>query len=481
MYVGQRTLQRREQRHAWVCSVNTLSGLFWRTSIRAFMDWGAEEWSVGYAASAKSRKLINAKSRRVAEEGSPCSRAGEASDCPVVAEEATLPPLLRSAWEEAQLQPANITLHDARETATRFHWPMPRQEWVEVDGTTIAQPAADALDRQGKPPYLLILDLGFSALFAQLTEEMTRTTDNRWGKIGRFLLLFSPLFHIWLVFNRTFNRFDAEDVSFELFVMVILGSVLGLVSFTTSVFFSEDTVGAERPFVEPFVASFMCARILIVSLDVYISYHVAAARPQLKQDLVALTACAIPVACMVPLHDGFGHSPTEENLFMLSLLFFSTWPFELALSFMWSAFLRRRGIQRKKIYPVPLSIPYTETRLERVIVIAIGSWVTTINFNSILASQQSADVWPQSRVMAAAGCAIVTVPWAAFLIKVQVCACGQICLSKRKRCHTLHPSVACAACGSTLTCRIISSKAVAMFTRCESAAGGGSSGYICTC
>ena len=93
---------------------------------------------------------------------------------------------------------------------------MQRQRWlVQTDGKRVNSAAGT---KRGMPPYLLIMDLAFSALFILCSEVLYLGLDGVW----RFFMLFLPLFWHWAVIVARLNMCDAEDICSDVYVLLIM-------------------------------------------------------------------------------------------------------------------------------------------------------------------------------------------------------------------------------------------------------------------
>ena len=209
--------------------------------------------------------------------------------------------------------------HDIRQTAARFRWPVQRQQWVVTDdgGTTRRHNSADA-QKRGVPPYLLIMDLVFAAIFTATSQVMYLGH----GGVALFFALFLPQMWLWMLTNYRYNGFDAEDISFELVNVLLMVGVMGLATNLKGCFCSlmtredswflsysnssstfapvysqmvdERCEGAnEVEHVEGevcalFFVTYAGVRLLLGALSLYVAYHVRRARALLWRELLVL-------------------------------------------------------------------------------------------------------------------------------------------------------------------------------------------------
>ena len=136
--------------------------------------------------------------------------------------------LTASPPRRLQLQPSSLQSEteraydpsDCRETAARFRFPVQRQFWELRDDGTRAN-SADG-DARGMPPYILVMDLVFSAVFAR-SAQLTRLGLH--GVLA-FFQVYVPISWLWMLANNRFNLFDPEDLSFEVFNLLLMAGAM---------------------------------------------------------------------------------------------------------------------------------------------------------------------------------------------------------------------------------------------------------------
>ena len=335
--------------------------------------------------------------------------------------------------------------HDVRETLARLGVPVPRQRWFDEGGQRYN--SAD-FEPRGMPPYLLVFDLIFAALF-----RLTATTIRSDGLDGvyAFFLLFLPFAWIWASIVRVLNACDPEDASFEVYLLAVACLVMYLVyrfdlCFTSKDFEPGDTLYHECVDV---VIAHTLLRFVVTALHVYTGYFVATLRTHAAGSVTSFVASIPLVVGMGVLlrrpHDG-------DSVLKLEVLIFCTLLLEVPFFFI-VGFVRRKpavwqrllaiarwlsccatGSNQAVVPRVPLSIPYFEARYERLTIIAIGSILANAVVGIPVSSRENLSngeafgcarresetlSWPQEIRRVAPRCRYwVGVPWQAFLIKV---------------------------------------------------------------
>ena len=382
--------------------------------------------------------------------------------------------------------------HDSRETSARFRYPCQRNVWVDrPDGTRVN--SADT-EKRGMPPYLLVMDL----VFAALSGLCARAID-LYGLAGvpRFFLLFFSVSWSWVLVTNRFNCFDPEDVSFELFMVLVMvlktsialslsgcfladeppyfqpppmdtacqnaslaqlsahaqlcaGALPGGVAATTSAAPScaallsganlsagcaleaeerswKANMQTQSMWIDggsvcfDFVLSQGLLRLLLLVLHCYIAYHVQAARrPVLRRD-ASVVALWLAMVVATPWIVGDAEAATLSSMYRLEGLLCALSIFDVvwcAGSLLDNGALPQplRGACEAgrcvgaKISSIPISIPYAESRYERIVVIGIGNIVATSVSKSVAAG---GDLGPGSAWAVCFG-----VPWISFVLKI---------------------------------------------------------------
>ena len=256
--------------------------------------------------------------------------------------------------------------HDVRETATRLRLPAARQRWMEHEGKTIN--SAD-LEKRGQPPYLLIMDLAFAASFSAIA-NILQEPDAVAGGVPAFFALYLPVVWVWNHVNTRLNVADAEDLSFELSVMGM--SLLALLmSYQLPRCFVDDGRGTACLQV---VSLYGGARAVMLCLTLWISVFVEGMRLMLWFDLLAALGWGLAIGLglwrIIMREHGF-----DIVVVMLPCVF--VWDVALLCAMI---YFRRNagGMRLAKLLPkthLPMSIPYTEARMERMVTVVIGATI----------------------------------------------------------------------------------------------------------
>ena len=138
--------------------------------------------------------------------------------------------------EVKKLQNRQFQPHDARETASRFRLPAPRQVYIVNEAGERVNSAEG--QKRGMPPYLLIVDLTFATASFQAAKVLEHS--DIFGVPYFFMLLFSIVW-IWVKLNTRLNCYDPEDLSFELFILAISTSVIACAFHIPPCFLTDAT------------------------------------------------------------------------------------------------------------------------------------------------------------------------------------------------------------------------------------------------
>ena len=281
---------------------------------------------------------------------------------------------------------------DCRETAARFRLPVARQVWVRrADGSRAN--SSDGAAR-GTPPYILIMDLVFSAVFSR-SAQMTRLGAT--GVIA-FFLVFLPVSWLWTLANNRFNCFDPEDLSFELFNLLLMAGAMLVAlnaeeclcavasrSFTDrerslpayTAFAAECDDGAANSclFV---VVGYSCTRLLITALSVYIGTFVPLASALKYREgltiLIVLPLYVVLITQMIVKSTAAG----VYNHWVPPILWGVSTLIEMGVELGCHSLLRfapkslAQPLVKRLVLKVPMNIAYAEARYERMVVIALG-------------------------------------------------------------------------------------------------------------
>ena len=321
---------------------------------------------------------------------------------------------------------------DVRETSNRFRLPAPRQAWVEVDGTLVN--SADS-QKRGMPPYLLIMDLGFAA-FCVLAARLQHATNRYFG-------IMMSLLWIWTTINVRLCAYDQEDISSEIFVILLMGGVGGMAlhlkpctGYVGGEYVGDDgatehhrnhtrAIGsmwlADANACFDFMVSFSYVRLLVMALSLYIAAHVPARASILWREAVSFVAWGPAFGALLYLCASSHPSMDPATSPWLEAIILATTVADILLSLgpgTPSLLVRRENLpaswqplfQRTFEVVVPMSIPYFDTRYERLTLIAVGNVIS----NSV-GSAFGIDAPPR---VAAGFTVVIGVPLSAFLIKV---------------------------------------------------------------
>ena len=329
--------------------------------------------------------------------------------------------------------------HDIRQTAARFRWPVQRQQWVVTDdgGTTRRHNSADA-QKRGVPPYLLIMDLVFAAIFTATSQVMYLGH----GGVALFFALFLPQMWLWMLTNYRYNGFDAEDISFELVNVLLMVGVMGLATNLKGCFCSlmtredswflsysnssstfapvysqmvdERCEGAnEVEHVEGevcalFFVTYAGVRLLLGALSLYVAYHVRRARALLWRELLVLIIL-VPLLFAIFVELGSDATSVTVVLWLAAMLI------DVLLDVgchVWLACTPAscEPVARALMLRVPMNIAYAEARYERMFVIAVGNVVANAIADS--GHERFRTKWGAKTQL------VIGVPWVALLLKL---------------------------------------------------------------
>lgn len=321
-------------------------------------------------------------------------------------------------------QKREFEAHDARETASRFRLPAPRQIWVEdpVSGNRVNSAEGQA---RGMPPYLLIIDLVFTAASSQAA----RLVDfNDLAGVPYFFMLLTTIIWLWVVLCNRLNCYDAEDLSFEIFTFLMATSLIALSFHIPSCFIDKKELRAvvgctnwsipvlaveclnssgaactemaetvhlncrTAPYVQKgsifsssfdecfdFVFFLAISRMLLVVLHLYIATYV----PMVRRSIAAIETLSliswVPQFAVMLIktaqRDALPHAQLELELqWLLTLATLCDILSSYGPNLIVKCVPRTcRPAIEKFISPVPQSIAYAEARNERLIIIGIGN------------------------------------------------------------------------------------------------------------
>ena len=348
-------------------------------------------------------------------------------------------PGMPGAPDIAAAEAALFDPHDIRQTAARFRWPVQRQQWVVTDdgGTTRRHNSADA-QKRGVPPYLLIMDLVFAAIFTATSQVMYLGH----GGVALFFALFLPQMWLWMLTNYRYNGFDAEDISFELVNVLLMVGVMGLATNLKGCFCSlmtredswflsysnssstftpvysqmvdERCEGAnEVEHVEGevcalFFVTYAGVRLLLGALSLYVAYHVRRARALLWRELLVLIIL-VPLLFAIFVELGSDATSVTVVLWLAAMLI------DVLLDVgchVWLACTPAscEPVARALMLRVPMNIAYAEARYERMFVIAVGNVVANAIADS--GHERFRTKWGAKTQL------VIGVPWVALLLKL---------------------------------------------------------------
>ena len=228
--------------------------------------------------------------------------------------------------------------HDVRESALRFRYPVLRQRWLKLEGSNRRVNSADR-EKRGMPPYLLIMDLAFSALITDVA-RVTVGTDGING-LNNFWFLYCPLGWMWMTLNLRYAVADPEDISAELFVFASMTVLLYLVYLVRPCFIA-DVVGDGTGACTDWIVAYGLVRALNLALAAYIAYHLRDyASGQFAKEVVSCLFTGA-TAIAIPFGWGWDHGTT------IQLWAFASFAFDVALHFssVWLAVVVDRADER---------------------------------------------------------------------------------------------------------------------------------------
>ena len=203
--------------------------------------------------------------------------------------------------------------HDVRETAARYRRPAPRQEWVAAadqsgggGGGGGAMLNSSEGQTRGMPPYLLIFDLVFAGIGGVCT---TVLQTDLYSGTARFFFIFLSMMWLWTITNARLNAYDPEDISFELFISLMMAGMMSVAFHLGPCFFQatadsghSSVWSADANHCFDFSVSFTFVRLLLHGLGLYIGYHVPAARDSiLRRETRTFVAWAPALLMMLVL------------------------------------------------------------------------------------------------------------------------------------------------------------------------------------
>ncbi len=303
---------------------------------------------------------------------------------------------------------------DPGHTARRWRLPVQRQRWHNSRSTSDWSSVTRRV-----PIYLLVMDLTFNALFAIFGSVL------RIGLSGvpQFFRLYLPLQWHWMVINSRMCLFDADDVSSDVFVTLVLFATLGLALHSPVCFYelngafdpapnwvcngtaipAASTVAAELggKTCTPFFAFYLLMRLISTVHVLYVSAAVSTSRFLLVREMLGWVF-SVPLMVHVASGDTEDSLPAVQSVFFIAGV--GDMFFNLVLQPLLVAIHRlvRRAcggklkprvelVLRYVINRVPYDSDYLEQRWQRMLVLSLGSVVANAvydgsNVNSALAA-----------------------------------------------------------------------------------------------
>lgn len=130
------------------------------------------------------------------------------------------------------------------------------------------RPGPGAEEKERSASWLeLFFDLVFVVAIAQLA--LVLSDDPSLAGLGRFVLLFAPIWWAWLGYTVYADRFDADDVAFRVLMLAGMLAVAGL-----AVAVPEAFVGGSLPFALCYIAN----RLVLIFMYLRVSRSVPEAR-----------------------------------------------------------------------------------------------------------------------------------------------------------------------------------------------------------
>ncbi|KAL1495880.1 hypothetical protein AB1Y20_014524 [Prymnesium parvum] len=304
------------------------------------------------------------------------------------------------AREEAEAVEA-VEEHDLRETLAHFRRPHPRQRWIERDGAYIN--TAD-IEPRGTPPYLLIMDLVFAALFTRMASIITGGTLDQ---AGYFFLFCMPYIALWGRICYLLNACDAEDVVFELFSVTV-----NMLMLLTTFRIQECTVA--RDGCAMFASAYGAMRLLVILFEMYLAWFIKEITPLLYRELFAFCFIGPYLAWLSMISHEVWVGPLVFGCFIFdTVLFIGAGLLPRAApqpTGNWMRDAAAHCVHKLSWTPTTLDstrVPYT-ARFERLLIIALGSMVT----NSV---SEVASLPSMTMELVLAYC--IGVPWNTLLLK----------------------------------------------------------------
>ena len=261
---------------------------------------------------------------------------------------------------------------DMRETAARFNFPSQRQTWVESSDGRLVN-SAEGIKR-AIPAYMLCLDLVFAASFNLISDMLVPGLDH----FHYFYALFIPIWGLWQHLIYLFNRFDPEDVTSEIFVIIFSSGLLAAAqAASTCSWANGDTLYAQHSNGDAgcryFVFCFFGLRLTLTAYTLYICWHVRKARRLMARELFYVIVLT-PLICYIAIRKITAYDPWFWSMWLIVSLIDDMLFILMPVALAW---LKERdicvGIVLKAEINVPPNVVYQEARYERMVTIAIGT------------------------------------------------------------------------------------------------------------
>jgi hypothetical protein len=284
--------------------------------------------------------------------------------------------------------------YDVRETSVHLRRPSQRNEWVLADGKRVN--SATLGPPRDIAPYMLVMDLSFSAFFAYCAQKMHPdkygpATATDYIRIPTFYSLFAPVVWQWNQINLLLNMFDAEDISTEIFIVAMSGSVISLADTTPPCFYTGKAYNASMHIAAaagggddsqrtvpaiclPFVVSYSCMKLLLMAIAIYYSFFSPNARVLAAR--AALSTLVVIGVSVLFLHFLEPQAPNDALYEFRAVFFGGTFfAIELLCSFAQLPCSLCSWIGAPVILQVPLDLAFSQKRWERLFFITLGNVV----------------------------------------------------------------------------------------------------------
>ena len=279
-----------------------------------------------------------------------------------------------------------MPLLGVRETSTQLRWPRQRNWWVEtadgkrVNSSSLGPPRAIA-------PYLLVMDLSFSAYFSFLAGKIRREINHEEGAfdssvLPAFFCLLAPVVWQWNQVNLLLNMFDPEDISTELLVVALSTAVIGLADCTPRCMFIGADTGEHGS--DPgdadctsFAVVFMMLKLVTAVYACYYAWQARGARILAARSVLGTACVGAACAALLALPSESGSGEGEEMDEFRAVYFgLTAFAIELGTSFapLPCSLCSKLGLHSLTL-SMPLDLSYSEKRWERLFFVTLGTVV----------------------------------------------------------------------------------------------------------